>query len=245
MFSEGFYTKLASLYGDNFLGYHVDVPKELMEQADMEDRLARANRWGDRHHVTLVRDREMKRLGEKAREAFTHLTTADMALKPQARQFQGRGRTYTIADVDWPSAQAAREQLGLKPAMLHVTLGVKMPKEEKTAMWGGFLDELWKHAAPDKTSFWDHVDKDGKGGCWNWTGATNDLGYGMYRTGDRVELAQKVSLRLTRGASRDGDEVIAHKCDNRRCVNPSHLELKSQGDNLQEMHDKGRHPKNR
>jgi len=245
MFRAGFYAKLASLYGENFLGYHVDVPKELMEQVAVEDRAARANRWGERHHVTLLRDREMKRLGEAAREAFQHLTTADMQVAPKAWKMKGRGREYTMANVDWPSAQEARARLGLKPAMLHVTLGVKMPPEEKLAMWRGMADELRKMAAPEKTEFWDHVDKDGKGGCWNWTGAKNNLGYGMYRTGDRVELAQKVSLRLAGRDGGDADDVIAHKCDNRKCVNPAHLEVKSQGDNLQEMHDKGRHPKNR
>jgi hypothetical protein len=33
------------------------------------------------------------------------------------------------------------------------------------------------------------------------------------------------------------DDVVRHRCDNRRCINPNHLELGSRGDNLQDERD--------
>lgn len=33
------------------------------------------------------------------------------------------------------------------------------------------------------------------------------------------------------------DDVVRHRCDNRRCINPDHLELGSRGDNLQDERD--------
>ncbi len=36
-----------------------------------------------------------------------------------------------------------------------------------------------------------------------------------------------------------------HKCDNRKCVNPLHLKLGTQKENLQDMYRKGRQAKNR
>lgn len=33
------------------------------------------------------------------------------------------------------------------------------------------------------------------------------------------------------------DDVVRHRCDNRRCINPAHLELGSRGENLQDERD--------
>lgn len=33
------------------------------------------------------------------------------------------------------------------------------------------------------------------------------------------------------------DDVVRHRCDNRRCINPDHLELGSRGENLQDERD--------
>lgn len=49
--------------------------------------------------------------------------------------------------------------------------------------------------------------------CWIWTGGTNSSGYGPHR---------KIYLRFV-GTIPDGLE-LDHLCQNRRCVNPAHLE---------------------
>jgi hypothetical protein len=33
------------------------------------------------------------------------------------------------------------------------------------------------------------------------------------------------------------DDVVRHRCDNRRCINPNHLEFGSRGENLQDERD--------
>ena len=112
-------------------------------------------------------------------------------------------------------------------------------------------ESLLKMAAPVKKDFWEYVDKhnteegrDDDDGCWTWKGGMNSDGYGVFRDGDTVELASRVAYKLLRGTMPPDSKVIAHSCDNPKCVNPEHAVLTSQSKNLQDMHDKGRHPDN-
>lgn len=52
----------------------------------------------------------------------------------------------------------------------------------------------------------------------------------------RVVLAQTLGVPLS---NLDG-QVVRHKCDNPRCINPSHLELGGQLDNIKDMVARGR-----
>lgn len=68
--------------------------------------------------------------------------------------------------------------------------------------------------------FWRHVDKDQISGCWLWTGATRDDGYGAFRIRGQVHGAHRVAFLLTHG--RWPVEAM-HVCDWPGCVNPSHI----------------------
>lgn len=76
-------------------------------------------------------------------------------------------------------------------------------------------------------------------GCWEWTGSGNGKGYGQIRIDFKLEYAHRVSWQIKNGPVPDG-MYVCHACDNRKCVNPSHLWLGSQSENLKDMVDKGR-----
>lgn len=70
--------------------------------------------------------------------------------------------------------------------------------------------------------FWSRVDMQDSGDCWEWKAGFRN-GYGAIKHGGRVHSAHRVAFVLSSGEPQEG-LVIAHKCDNRKCCNPSHLE---------------------
>ena len=93
------------------------------------------------------------------------------------------------------------------------------------------------------------VNKNGPNGCWTWTGAKKPGGYGMLRIGRKfggVAQSHRVSYELYKGVIPSGLHVL-HSCDNPSCVNPDHLRVGTQEDNMRECVDKGRNfvPDNR
>lgn len=114
--------------------------------------------------------------------------------------------------------------------------------------------ERWKkHGDPHHSATWyatpeecfeARTNKIDAEGCWEWTGYKNRGGYGVMRLGEKVGLAHRYAYERFVGAIPDTgnphDNCILHKCDNPACVNPSHLFLGSQADNVVDMHSKGR-----
>ena len=75
--------------------------------------------------------------------------------------------------------------------------------------------------------------------CWEWGAGTRDGRYGEFSISGRMYGAHRVSFALYRGAIPDGINVC-HTCDNTRCVNPAHLFLGTQKQNVSDMIKKGR-----
>lgn len=75
------------------------------------------------------------------------------------------------------------------------------------------------------------IETDLQTGCWVWFGCAAPNGYGHVSFEGKARIAHRVVYELVRGAIPAG-LVLHHKCRNRRCVNPEHLQAVSQRDNL-------------
>lgn len=75
-------------------------------------------------------------------------------------------------------------------------------------------------------------------GCWNWLACKDKDGYGVGRYKRRKIAAHRVSWLLYNGKIPDGLYVL-HKCNNSSCVNPGHLYLGTQKDNIKDQIDSG------
>ena len=95
--------------------------------------------------------------------------------------------------------------------------------------------------------FWRKVDKNGPiiyqalGPCWIWTARVNEHGYGTmeFKRDKKRQFVHRFSWTMHFG--RLSDEIcVLHRCDNPPCVNPDHLFLGTQTDNMSDMYKKGR-----
>ncbi len=77
-------------------------------------------------------------------------------------------------------------------------------------------------------------------GCWEWQAALNIDGYGSLRVGHDWIRAHRVSYMLHVGAI-PKNKCVLHKCNNTRCVNPSHLYVGTPKDNTRDSINAGTH----
>ena len=76
-------------------------------------------------------------------------------------------------------------------------------------------------------------------GCHIWIGAKKAAGYGTIKNKGKTLNSHRASYTIYNGEIPHG-MMICHKCDNPSCVNPAHLFLGSQSDNIKDAVSKGR-----
>ena len=104
------------------------------------------------------------------------------------------------------------------------------------------------YAKTAKARFAQRYWMDPKTGCWLWTGYVGEDGYGQFSVNGKGRRAHRVSYELHVGPIPEG-MTLDHRCHNsddscpggvcthRRCVNPGHLEVVTNVENV--MRGKG------
>jgi hypothetical protein len=78
-------------------------------------------------------------------------------------------------------------------------------------------------------------------GCWVWQGTLfKNTGYGQITYNKKVGSTHRLSLHAFCGFDLKSEKMVLHRCDVRSCVNPDHLYVGTQSDNMRDMVDRYR-----
>lgn len=104
----------------------------------------------------------------------------------------------------------------------------------------------WRHGdvlyGTPEYRFWAKVNKKGADDCWEWGGkALGGKGkcYGQFSINNKTVTVHRFSYQLANGAIAP-DMHVLHHCDNPICVNPRHLFIGTNKDNIKDKMSKGR-----
>jgi hypothetical protein len=115
-------------------------------------------------------------------------------------------------------------QAGIAPAPLHIQRIEEEPASDAVI-----------------AKFWSRVTK--TEGCWVWIAGRSKSGYGMMNYRGMIQPTHRISYELAHGSIPKG-KMVLHKCDNKPCVNPSHLYLGTASDNARDR-ERGRRERTR
>ena len=107
----------------------------------------------------------------------------------------------------------------------------------RSPFWEPVADRLARYSEPQPN------------GCVLWTGTKQTpsrVGKGGYgriaMPGEgRQRFAHRVAYEVAHGVTLERSDVVRHTCDTPLCVNPEHLILGTQADNIRDAIKRGRH----
>lgn len=109
-------------------------------------------------------------------------------------------------------------------------------KHYQRARKSGGPEDREGHHLPLSEKFFMRVEKTDS--CWNWVGPTRK-GYGSIWVDGKNVRVHRASWVLKFGEIPSG-LLVLHKCDNPSCVNPDHLYIGTQKDNMKDKVDRNR-----
>jgi len=80
----------------------------------------------------------------------------------------------------------------------------------------------------------------GPDSCWIWKAARTGNGYGCLYWKGAIRRAHRLALEDAIGESLPAGQTICHRCDVPLCINPRHLFVATQAENIADMNAKGR-----
>lgn len=138
-----------------------------------------------------------------------------------------------------------RNQLATPLAELQRGGFIERRNSGKPILWGAVCvpeDVPAPRSKTDQERFDDLYIPIPEAGCWIWVGAYRGrkcLKYGSFRLKGRMTAAHRASFMLHKGPIPAG-LYVCHICDTPLCVNPDHLFLGTQQENIRDCLDKGR-----
>lgn len=120
---------------------------------------------------------------------------------------------------------------------------LKMRSEPRVCRDGIFRNAV-RQLTPEErhARFLKFIQKDKITGCWNWLGAVggSTSKYPHLCVNGKLVKGHRYSWEFYNNSTIPIGKIVRHKCDNKLCVNPKHLLVGTQRDNILDMDKRGR-----